>query len=260
MNYHGKLLTDRKGRVAIITLNRPESGNSMDYELEEGLVDTIKGYDTEDEIGAIVIKGAGRMFCSGHDFDGFLRGETVHDYRRLLQGINDVADAVIKVGKIVIAQVHGYASAGGCQLAAVCDLVVASEEAKFLTPGINAGFPCIPPFSSNRQFMHKKKALEMMVTGEAITAHEAQIAGLVNRVVPLEKLEEATMELAETIASKSPITIRFAKLAYYSMFNMNYSACLEYAREMASLNCFFEDESEGIAAFFEKRKPVWRNR
>lgn len=260
MEYHGKLLTERKGRVAVITLNRPESGNSMDYELEEGIVNTITGYDTDDEVGAIIMKGAGRMFCSGHDFQSFMEGQSVHDYRRLLQAINDVADAIMKVGKIVIAQVHGFASAGGCQLAAVCDLVVASEEAKFLTPAINYGFPCIPPFSSNRQFMHKKKALEMMVTAEAITAHEAQIAGLVNRVVPLEKLEEATMELAETIASKSPLAIRFAKLAYYSMFDMSYNACLEYAREMASLNCFFEDWSEGLAAFFDKRKPVWRNR
>lgn len=159
MNSHGKLLTERKGRVAIITLNRPESGNSMDYELEEGIVDIIKGYDTDDEVGGIVIKGAGRMFCSGHDFGCFEEGETVHDYRRLLQAINDVADAIMKSGKVVIAQVHGFASAGGCQLAAVCDLVVASEEAKFLTPAIKYGFPCIPPFSSNRQFMHKKKAL-----------------------------------------------------------------------------------------------------
>jgi enoyl-CoA hydratase/carnithine racemase len=172
-----------------------------------------------------------------------------------------IAETITAMGKPVIAAVHGYASAMGCALAASCDLVIAADSACFQLPGINLGIACISPAAVISRFMNRKKCLELLLTGDTINADEATKAGLVNRVVPSEKLDDAVMELAEKLASKAPLAIELGKQAFYAMSSMEEKQAYSYAAEAISINASTEDGKEGIASFIEKRKPrPWQGR
>jgi enoyl-CoA hydratase/carnithine racemase len=218
----------------------------------EELIDALRGFDKDPGVAAIIITSAGAIFCSGHDFSE-LHGRSLADFRRTFGKSVQVLQTIAAISKVVIAAVDGYATAMGCALAAGCDLVVASERAKFQTPGVNIGFACVTPMASIYRSVGRKKCLELIITGEAIDAGEAERIGLVNKVVPGKDLERAAFELAEKIASKAPLALQFGKQAFYTMADMEHNQAYKYAVEMISINADTEDGREGMAAFMEKR-------
>ena len=254
------LIVDKRNRVGVITLNRPEVRNALNAILMEEMIDALQEFDRDPDVAAIIITGAGIAFCAGHDFSE-LHGRTLIDFRRTFGKSVQVLQTIAGISKTVIAAVNGYTTAMGCALVAGCDLVVASEEAKFQTPGVNIGFACVTPMAAIYRSVGRKKCLELIMTGEAIDASEAERIGLVNKVVPQKDLENAAFELAEKIASKAPLALQFGKQAFYAMADMEHNQAYKYAVEMISLNADTEDGREGIASFVEKRPlPAWKGR
>lgn len=256
MNYNN-LLVAVKNRIAIITLNRPEKRNALSSELMTELLDCLHRLKENVNVRVLIIKGAGEVFCSGHDLSELV-GRDSTSYRKTFDISMCIMEAITNLPKPVIAAVQGYAGAAGLQLAAACDLVVAAEDSRFETPGVRIGLFCITPMVSLSRSIGRKKALELLLIGESIDAREAERIGLVNRVVPGDKLEEATIELAGKIAIASPVTISFGKQSFYAAADMEYLQAFNYAKEMMVLNNLTEDAQEGIRAFLEKRTPDWK--
>lgn len=254
------IIVEKKNQVGIITLNRPQVRNALNATLTGEMIRALHQFDDDSEVRAIILKGAGPAFCAGHDF-AELHGKTLADFRRTFGHSVKLLQVMHGLKKPVIAAVHGWATAMGCALAGGCDLVIAAEDALFQTPGVNLGFACVTPMAGIFRSIGRKKCLELILTGEAINAHEAERIGLVNRVVPREKLEEAALELAEKIASKAPLAVQFGKQAFYTMADMEHNQAYKYAVEMISANADTEDGREGMAAFVEKRPPhPWQGR
>ncbi len=255
-----ELIVEKRNRVGVITLNRPGARNALSAELMDEMIDALRELDEDPGVAVIIITGAGTTFCSGHDFSE-LHSKSLADFRRTFGKSVQVLQTIAATSKVVIAAVKGHATAMGCALAAGCDLVVASEEAKFQTPGVNIGFACVTPMAAIYRSVGRKKCLEMIITGEAIDAGEAERIGLVNKVVPQKDLEGAVFELAEKIASKAPLALQFGKQAFYAMADMEHNQAYKYAVDMISINADTEDGREGIAAFVEKRPPrTWEGR
>ncbi len=259
MNYQ-TIIVEKKQRVGIIILNRPEKRNALNTQLEGEILEALRELEDDHRIGAIVIKGAGSSFCSGHDFSE-LSGKTVVELRQVFRKSLHLIETINAMGKPVIAAVHGYATAMGCALAAGCDLVVASEDAWFQLPGVGFGIACISPAAVVCRSVGRKKCLELLLTADPIDAHQAERAGLVNRVVSVEELDSVAEELAERIARNAPLALQLGKQAFYTMSGMVPSQAYNYAAEMMSINADTEDGQEGVASFLEKRKPQpWKSR
>jgi len=259
MSGYRTIIVERNRRTGILTLNRPEVRNALNAQLTEELLDALHRMENDSEVGAVILKGAGKSFCSGHDFSELI-GKTLMEYRAIFAKSVRILEAIAGMGKPVIAAVHGHATAMGCALAAGCDLAIASEDAIFQTPGVNIGFACITPMAGIYRCMGRKKCMELILTGDPIDACEAERSGLVNRVVPREKLEETAMEMAEKIAGKAPLAVRLGKQSFYQMADMEHSKAYAYAIEMISINAATEDGREGMDAFREKRMAQWKGR
>lgn len=254
------ILTEQRKRVGIISLNRPEKLNALSAQLVTEILDVLKEWEDNPEVGAIIIRGSGANFCSGHDFSE-LQGKTVLELRHVFRRSLHLVETIAALQKPVIAAVRGYATAMGCALAAGCDLVVASEDALFQLPGTSFGAACISPAAVVCRSINRKKCLELLLTADAISAHQAEKSGLVNRVVRPDELDSTAEELAEKIASKAPLAIQLGKQAFYNMLDMEQSKAYSYAAEMISINFDTEDAREGIASFIEKRKrQPWKGR
>lgn len=251
------ILYEEKERVGCITLNRPEKRNALSLELLEELSSCLKRAAEERSAKVIVVKGAGPAFCAGHDMKEILDNE-LNDIRHLFQTCLDLMVLIHSIPQPVIAQVHGIATAAGCQLVAACDLVVAEEEARFATPGVKIGLFCTTPMVALSRAVGRKKALEMVLTGEFISAQEAMAHGLVNRVVSKEALDGETLALAKEIAQYSLVTIGLGKQAFYQQIEMGEKQAYQYGKEVISANAVMADAVEGMSAFFEKRTPVWK--
>lgn len=250
---------EKKGSVALLTLNRPEKLNAIDEPLIDSILERFKEIEKDDKIGAAVICGAGKTFSSGHDLNEILQTNPI-ERRALFTKSIKVYEDIARMSKPVIAAVHYYATAAGCGLAVACDLVVASEDALFQTPGVNIGLFCLTPMIPLQRSVGRKKALEMLITGEPINAIEAERLGLINKVVPNGKHIEAAIELAEKITSKSRIAYAIGKPAFYMMSDMEYVKALHYAKDLISLAITAEDAEEGMKAILEKRVPKWKGR
>ncbi|MFZ5648623.1 MAG: enoyl-CoA hydratase [Bacillota bacterium] len=253
------ILFNTEGKVGYITLNRPEKRNAMSRELLEETTCLLKEIGSDKKVNAVIIKAAGKAFSAGHDLKE-VSGGTPQDVLQVFRACYDTMRAIRDIPQPVIAQVHGIATAGGCQLVAACDLAVAAEDALFATPGAKIGLFCTTPSVFLSRNVGRKKALEMLFTGEFITATEALMHGLVNRVAPPGELEEATKQLAEKIAGYSLSCIGTGKRAFYQHINMEDFMALNYATEVIALNTTTEDAREGIKAFLEKREPKWTNK
>jgi enoyl-CoA hydratase/carnithine racemase len=249
----------KEGSVGYITLNRPEKRNALCLDMLHELNDLLASISSKTEVKVVIIRGKGKVFSAGHDISELVNGELMnyHD-------IFDIcAQAMVKIQQLpqpVIAQVHGIATAAGCQLVAACDLAVAQEGTLFGTPGVKIGLFCTTPGVPLARAIGRKKALEMLLTGRMISASEAEQYGLINRVVSPDTLSEETKELAEKIALASPATLRIGKEAFYSQVNMADLQAYEYAKRVMVTNLFAEDAKEGLTAFLEKRKPVWKGK
>ncbi len=255
------ILVERRDAVGIIKLNRPEKRNALNAQLINDVVKALNEFDADPEVQVIVIMSTHpKVFCAGRDLDEGSPGMAtdIIKQREISSGPPRLFLAIRSLKKVVIAGVNGYALAGGTGLAVWCDLTVAAEDAIFGFPETNVGlFPSVvvPVLGYNTASV--KKCLELILTGDRISAHEAERLGLVNKVVPPDRLEEATIELAQNIAGKSPATTQVAKKTFYNMLNMEYTQAAKYGAEITAMLAVSEDGMEGQRAFLEKRQPQW---
>lgn len=252
------LLFDVSQSIAVITLNRPEKRNALSLELLEELSRLLGDLDRRKDVKVVIIKGAGKAFCAGHDISQLVNG-TLTDYQAIFGECVAVMERIQRLPQPVIAQTHGIATAAGCQLVAACDLAVAEEETRFGTPGVKIGLFCTTPAVPLVRAVGRKRALEMLFTGEMISARQAEAYGLVNKVVPQDRLEAETQGLAKRIAQASVVTLRMGKRAFYYQVNLSDSQAYGHAMDAIVSNLFAEDAREGLSAFLDKRKPTWKD-
>ncbi len=253
------IVLEADGTIARVTMNRPEKRNALSLAHMQELIDCLKSIGEAREAQVVVLAGNGPAFCAGHDLSEMI-GRDPDFYRHLFDVCCELMETVQAIPQPVIAKVHGVATAAGCQLAATCDLVVASEEARFATPGVKIGLFCSTPMVALSRAIGQKKAMEMLLTGDFISAQEALAEGLVNKVVPAEELEAETRALADKIAEASPLVVGVGKQAFYRQIEMPVEQAYAYTKEVMSFNASFADAQEGMCAFLEKRKPEWQGR
>jgi enoyl-CoA hydratase/carnithine racemase len=245
------------GAAARIVLDRPEKRNALSLELMEEVIEALEALQARPEVRAIVIEGTGPAFSAGHDLSEMV-GRDLGFYQRLFDVCTVMMETIHRVPQPVIAKVHGVATAAGCQLVAACDLAVAEEGARFGTPGVKIGLFCSTPMVPLSRSVGRKRALEMLLTGDMIDAATALEWGLVNRVVPLEGLDEAVAALVERIARSSPLTVGIGKEAFYAQVELDEHRAYDLTKSVMTMNSMADDAQEGICAFLEKRDPTWR--
>jgi len=248
---------DLKGAIGTITLNRPEKRNALSLELLEELNTLLTATGENKDVRTVIVRGEGKVFCAGHDISQLV-GHDMTYFQAIFHTCIIVMKKIQRLPQPVIAQVHGVATAAGCQLVAACDLAVAEEGALFGTPGVKIGLFCTTPGVPLVRAIGRKRALEMLLTGRMISAEEAAQYGLINKVVPAEELAKETRALADTIAQASPLTVRMGKEAFYTQVHLADTQAYDYAKQEMVANLFAEDAQEGLTAFLEKRKPIWK--
>jgi enoyl-CoA hydratase/carnithine racemase len=253
----GQLLVQEAEDSARITLNRPEKRNALSLELMEQLILALRRLGSATNVRAIVIEGAGPAFSAGHDL-GEMVGRDLPFYQRLFDVCTELMETIHQVPQPVIAKVHGVATAAGCQLVAACDLAVASDDARFGTPGVKIGLFCSTPMVPLSRAIGRKRALEMLLTGQLIDAWTALHWGLVNRVVPAEQLGIAVGELVEAVSRSSPLTVAIGKEAFYAQVELDEHRAYDLTKSVMAMNSLAGDAQEGICAFLEKREPTWK--
>jgi enoyl-CoA hydratase/carnithine racemase len=239
-----------------ITLNRPDRRNALSLELMDELVGVLKTVGPTTEVRAIVIEGSGVAFSAGHDLSEMV-GRDLPFYQRLFDSCTELMETIHRVPQPVIAKVHGVATAAGCQLVAACDLAVAADDARFGTPGVKIGLFCSTPMVPLTRAIGRKRALEMLLTGELVDAETALDWGLVNRVVPAAQLDQAVDQLVEKISRSSPLTVGIGKEAFYEQIELDEHRAYDLAKSVMAMNSMAGDAQEGMGAFLEKRQPRW---
>jgi len=248
------------GGIAWLTLNRPQARNALSVALMSELETALEKAAADTAARVVVIAGAGPAFCAGHDLRELRSNPGRQHYEAVFAQCARLMTRIVRLPKPVIARVHGVATAAGCQLVASCDLAVAAENARFATPGVNIGLFCSTPMVALSRAIGRKPAMEMLLTGNMISAEEARQWGLVNRVVPTAQLDAAVEALGCEIAAKSPLTLAIGKEAFYRQAELGLDAAYAYASEVMTTNMLARDAGEGIDAFIEKRAPVWEGR
>ena len=248
------------GGVLRLTLNRPAARNALSVALMQALTEALGRAAKDRNTRVVVIAGAGPAFCAGHDLRELRADPRRQTYEQIFALCSELMLTIVRLPKPVIAEVHGVATAAGCQLVATCDLAIAAEEARFATPGVNIGLFCSTPMVALSRAVGRKAAMEMLLTGELIDAARAREIGLVNRVVPGGELGRAVDELASGIAAKSAFTVAIGKEAFYRQAELDLAAAYRYAAEVMTTNMLASDAAEGIDAFIQKRPPVWHDR
>lgn len=251
------LLRQDEAGIARLTLNRPQARNALSMALMEALDAELVAIGNDPSVHVIVIAGAGPAFCAGHDLREMRANASEASAEATFKLCSRMMQRVVNLPKPVIAQVHGVATAAGCQLVASCDLAVAAETARFATPGVNIGLFCSTPMVALSRAVPRKHAMEMLLTGDMLAADRAREIGLVNRVVPEAELQAATTALAAQIAAKSPLTLAIGKEAFYRQAELQLSDAYAYASAVMTRNMMAHDAAEGIDAFLAKRPPIW---
>jgi enoyl-CoA hydratase/carnithine racemase len=254
------LLRDIDTGVVTLTLNRPDQFNSLSTELLGELQASLDAIAADASVRAVVIAGAGKAFCAGHDLKQMRANHDKGYMRELFRQCGRVMTTITRMPQPVVARVHGIATAAGCQLVASCDLAVASDNARFAVSGINVGLFCATPAVALSRNMGRKQAMEMLLTGDFIDAPEAQRRGLVNRVVPLDRLDAEVKALTDSICAKSAVAVRLGKQLFYQQLEMGLEGAYQVASETMACNMMYDDAGEGIDAFMAKRKPEWHGR
>jgi enoyl-CoA hydratase/carnithine racemase len=253
------ILVEYDAPVATVIMNRPERRNALSVAMMKELIDTFKALGASREARVVILGANGPAFSAGHDLRELVGG-TINDYRYVFDVCTELMTTIQSIPQPVIARVQRIATAAGCQLVATCDLAVAAEEARFATPGVKIGLFCTTPMVALSRAIGRKRALQMLLTGEAVDAQTAAEWGLVNAVVPADQLEQATRELALKIASASPLTVALGKQAFYTQIDLDQPKAYAYAKEVMSMNTMALDAQEGMCAFLEKRVPTWTGR
>ena len=251
------LLRHNAKDIAWLTLNRPKAYNALSSDLMSELISSLNSIANERDTKVVVIKGAGKGFCAGHDLQEMKVNNNETFLENFFAQCCVLMQAIVNLPQPVIAQVHGTAAAAGCQLVASCDLAFADDNATFATPGVNIGLFCSTPMVAVSRKINRKKMMEMLLLGDKIDSRTAVEHGLINRSVPGKLLNEAVSEVANKIASKSPLTLKIGKEAFYKQLEMPLSEAYEYTSKVMIQNMQARDAEEGINAFIEKRLPVW---
>jgi enoyl-CoA hydratase/carnithine racemase len=259
------LLRENISGTAVLTLNRPEVRNTLSEAMLAAISDALSSIAHDDQVRAVVLAAKGPVFCAGHDLKELNRRRSDADggrayFNKVMAACSAMMQQIIKLPQPVIAAVQATATAAGCQLVASCDLAVASRTAKFATSGIDVGLFCSTPMVALSRNVSRKHAMEMLVTGEMISAERAERIGLVNRVVHPGKEREEALRLADTVGSKSSIAIKLGKAAFYRQLELPLAQAYELTSDVMVENMLTRDAEEGINAFIEKRKPKWEGR
>lgn len=259
------LLRESVGSIAVLTLNRPAARNSLSEGMIAELHAALDDIAGDAQVRAVVIAANGPAFSAGHDMKELTARRSDHDggrayFAQMMNACSAMMQAIVRLPKPVVAAVQAIATAAGCQLVASCDLAVASETATFATPGVDIGLFCSTPMVALSRNVPRKQAMEMLLTGEPITATYARDIGLINRVVAAGTERDAAIALAQKVALKSAYTVKLGKAAFYRQAEMNLTDAYRYAAEVMTENMMARDAEEGIGAFIEKREPKWQDK
>ncbi len=250
------LRKDENG-ICHLTMNRPKAYNALSLEMMSTLIRAFEDVSEDKSVRVVILSGAGKGFCAGHDLKELRSDADRAYYEKTFQTCSKLMLSMTRSAKPIIARVHGVATAAGCQLVATCDLAVAGENARFATPGVNIGLFCSTPMVALTRNVTKKRAMEMLLLGDLISAQRAYEIGLVNRVAPAAQLDQVTEDLAKKIASKSALTVGIGKRAFYAQINQDLEIAYEHCSRVMVENMMARDAQEGIDAFLEKRAPKW---
>ena len=259
MDFETIILATDENFVGTLTLNRPDSMNTFSSQMAKELNQALLNLDQDPGVRVILLKGAGRSFCAGIDVNE-LAGKTPVQYREWIEKMEAPLVTISKIKTPVIAQLQGVAAANGMGLIAASDLVIAADNARMGLTAINVGLNCVGPVIPVARCVGRKKALELLLYGNLVKAKEAEEIGLINRIVPKDELEDQAYEWAKELARKSPIAVQIAKSAFYASEDMGYDGQFAHMNEAFARLCSTEDAKEGVAAFFEKRPPVWQEK
>jgi enoyl-CoA hydratase/carnithine racemase len=259
------VLRDTDGAIATITLNRPEVRNSLSESLLIALADELRAIAADPSVRAVILAANGPAFCAGHDLKELRSRRTNPDggrafFAQVMTTCANVMQQIVRLPQPVIAAVSGTATAAGCQLVASCDLAIASAAAQFATPGVNIGLFCSTPMVALTRDVARKHAMEMLLTGDMVSAADAARVGLINRAVPSGTEREEALAVARKIASKSTHVVKIGKEAFYRQIEMDLAAAYDYAVRVMTENMMARDADEGISAFIEKRAATWHDR
>ncbi len=249
-------LIETDGALAYLTLNRPEKRNALSRATMQELLDALQRVSAMDEVGVVILRAKGSVFSAGHDLSEMVDCQPA-EYESLFALCVRMMEAIQLLPQPVIAMVQGPATAAGCQLVAACDLAVAADTAWFATPGVKIGLFCSTPMVAVSRAVGRKRTMEMLLTGEPMSAVEAKEAGLVNRVVPAAGLEAATLELAAKVLAHSRAIVSIGKQAFYKQIELPQHEAYAYTAQVMARNAAHADAHEGITAFLEKRPPRW---
>ena len=255
-----KLKNHIKDGIAVVTINEPKTYNSLSFKNLSDLIKVLKKLDKDKSTKVIILEGAGKGFSAGHNLKEVKSLKVKNKYQKLFNLCSKLMLQIVEGKKPVIAKVHGAAYAAGCQLVASCDLAYSTKDALFATPGVNIGLFCSTPMVAVSRKIQRKPMMKMLLTGEPIKADYAKELGLINDCFPKSKLNNEVLKVAKKIASKSNLTIKIGKQAFYKQLEMPLSKAYAYTSKMMTLNMMAMDAQEGISAFLQKRKPVWKNR
>jgi enoyl-CoA hydratase/carnithine racemase len=250
------ILLDIDGPISIVTLNRPQRRNALSLELMTEMIACLDEIARDPNARVVLLRSAGNVFSSGHDLSEMV-GRNINEYRKVFDICTELMTRIQSIPQPVIAEVQGVATAAGCQLVATCDLAVASDRAAFATPGVKIGLFCTTPMVALSRAVGRKRALQMLLTGEMIDAPTAADWGLINLVVPAADLVEKSRELALRIVEASALTVALGKQAFYAQVDLDQPKAYAYAKEVMSMNSLAVDAQEGISAFLEKRRACW---
>jgi len=251
------LICESSNGIVSVTMNRPEKRNALSLELMEELIEAFRAVAGDRSNRVVILRGEGSVFSAGHDLREMLERD-VEAYRKTFDVCVQLMETIQTIPQPVIAEVAGVATAAGCQLVATCDLAVASEQARFATPGVRIGLFCTTPMVALTRAIGRKRAMEMLLTGDMIDAQTALQWGLVNSVVPATQLAERTRALASKIAASSKFVVGLGKAAFYAQIDLDQPKAYAYAKEIMSMNALADDAQEGMSAFVEKRPAQWK--
>jgi enoyl-CoA hydratase/carnithine racemase len=255
MKFENLLITE-EGPVTVVTLNRPQRRNALSLGLMLELIACLDEIGRSRNTRAVILAAAGKVFCSGHDL-AEMTGRDINEYRRIFDVCCDLMLKLQAIPQPVIAEVQGIATAAGCQLVAACDMAVAAEEASFATPGVKIGLFCTTPMVALTRAIGRKRALQMLLSGEMVPAGTAADWGLINQVTPAAELAAATRQLAAKVAEASSLVVAIGKQAFYTQIDLDQQKAYAYAKEVMSMNALAADAQEGISAFLGRRAPCW---
>ena len=246
--------------ISRVIINDPKTYNSLSFKNLSNLINVFKKLDKDDKTKVIILEGSGKGFSAGHNLRELRGLKKKEKYQKLFNLCSKLMLQIVEGKKPVIAKVHGAAYAAGCQLAASCDLAYSSKDALFATPGVNIGLFCSTPMVAVSRKVNRKPMMKMLLTGEPIKANYAKEIGLINDYFSKSKLNSEVLKIAKKIASKSNLTIKIGKQTFYKQLEMPLRKAYNYTSKMMTVNMMAMDAKEGISAFLEKRRPVWKNK